>query len=227
MAKEKKETKKSPKKKPGRVMTTAQKIKSLDEVVIDKILEDKKEEMSVEALKIAREMAARMDLEIQKPLDELQDDAALLYAVGNSIDNVAKKIGTDITTITEWMKSPAFMKKVNEYIYSKGNVEKGQRIRLANKRSELLNDVFFAKAASGELENLPITTIAKMIVDSNAEVASLVDKKEDDKGAGNIQVMIINHFKSKGHEYKDLDDFFEDPEFDFRKKFIDIESEEV
>lgn len=215
-------------KKPGRKIAPIQKIKNLDEATIKKVIEDKKEEMSVAALDIAREMASRMDLEIQQPLTDLQQEAAYLYASGLSIEKTAEKMGINNTQIIQWMKIPAFMKGVHEQIFSPELMDKSERTRLAKRRNKELNDSFFKKLENNELDGLPITTTHKMIIDSNKEIADLVDAKDEKIDNNNVQIMIVNHFKSQGKDYSSFESFLNDPEFDFRdKSIIDVESEDV
>jgi len=219
--------KSGPQLKPGRKISTVQKIKNLDDNVVKKILEDKKEEMSVAALDIAREMASRMDLEITKDLTDQQNEAALLYASGFSIVEVAEKIGTSNTQIEKWMKLPHFMKAVNGYTFSEGLVVKNNRIRIESRFLENIKDSILAKIENNELDGMSLATLFKLWQDLNVGFSAKVDKAEDTKDASSVQIMIVNHFKSQGKEYDTLDQFLQDPTFDFRKKTIDIESEEV
>lgn len=217
------ENKPTIKRRPGRQITTVQKIKNIDENVRKKIIEDKKEEMSVSAEKIAKEMAARMDLEITQELSDIQKEAALLYASGFGIAEVSEKLHILNTTFEQWLKIPAFAKQVNEYIYSDGLVNKGERIRVAKRRLQKLNDAFFDKL--DDIDQLSVTTISKMILEHNRELAELVDKKEEGTNKNDISILIVNHYKSQGKQYNEIDDLLNDPEFKF--PVIDVEAEDV
>jgi len=201
-----------PKKGPGRKMNLPDKVNNIDEEVRQKIIEDKKEEMVLSAEKIAREMVAKMNLEINEPLDEQQKEAALLYASGFSIDEVCKKLSIMNVTFEEWLKIPAFSKHINESIYSYGLVDKTERIRLAQRRLKALNDAFFDKI--DDIGTLSITTLSKMIMEHNREIAELVDNKVDNSSK-DISILIVNHYKSQGKQYSDIDDLLNDPEFNF------------
>jgi hypothetical protein len=211
------------KRRPGRQITTAQKIKNIDDNVRKKIIEEKKEEMSISAEKIAKEMAARMDLEITQQLSDIQKEAALLYASGFNIVEISDKLGIMNTTFEQWLKVPAFSKQINEYIYSEGLVDRGERVRVAKRRLQKLNDAFFDKL--DDIDQLSVTTISKMILDHNRELSELVDKKEEGTNKQDISILIVNHYKNQGKEYSEIDDLLNDPEFKF--PVIDIEAEDV
>lgn len=211
------------KSRPGRKITTAQKIKNVDDNVRKKIIEEKKEEMSISAEKIAKEMAARMDLEITQDLSDIQKEAALLYASGYSIMEVSDKVHIMNTTFEQWLKIPAFAKQINEYIYSEGLVDKTERIRVAKRRLQKLNDSFFDKLE--DIDQLSVTTISKMILDHNKELSDLVDKKEEGSNKQDISILIVNHYKNQGKQYNEIDDLLNDPEFRF--PVIDIEAEDA
>lgn len=212
-----------PKRQPGRQLTTAQKIKNVDDNIRKKIIEEKKEEMSISAEKIAKEMAARMDLEITQQLTEVQKESALLYASGFSIAEISEKLGIMNTTFEQWLKVPAFAKQVNEYIYSEGLVDKGERVRVAKRRLQKLNDAFFEKL--DDIDQLSVTTISKMILEHNKELSELVDKKEEGINKNDISILIVNHYKNQGKQYNEIDDLLNDPEFAF--PVIDIEAEDA
>jgi hypothetical protein len=211
------------KRRPGRQITTAQKIKNVDDNVRKKIIEDKKEEMSISAEKIAKEMAARMDLEITQELSDIQKEAALLYASGYSIMEVSDKLHIMNTTFEQWLKVPAFSKQINEYIYSDGLVDKSERVRVAKRRLQKLNDAFFDKLE--DIDQLSVTTISKMIIEHNRELSELVDKKEDGNNKQDISILIVNHYKNQGKQYNEIEDLLSDPEFIF--PVIDIEAEDA
>jgi hypothetical protein len=211
------------KRRPGRQITTVQKIKNIDDNVRKKIIEDKKEEMSVSAEKIAKEMAARMDLEITQQLSDIQKEAALLYASGFSIAEVSDKLCVLNTTFEQWLKVPAFAKQINEYIYNDGLVDKGERVRVAKRRLQKLNDAFFDKL--DDIDQLSVTTISKMILEHNRELSELVDKKEEGVNKNDISILIVNHYKNQGKQYNEIDDLLNDPEFKF--PIIDIEAEDA
>jgi hypothetical protein len=217
------QAKPSIKRRPGRQLTTAQKVKNIDENVRKKIVEEKKEEMSITAEKIAKEMAARMDLEITQELSDIQKEAALLYASGYSIMEVSDKLHIMNTTFEQWLKVPAFSKQINEYIYSDGLVDKSERVRVAKRRLQKLNDAFFDKL--DEVDQLSVTTISKMIIEHNRELSELVDKKEDGNNKQDISILIVNHYKNQGKQYNEIDDLLNDPEFKF--PVIDIEAEDA
>lgn len=211
------------KRRPGRQITTVQKIKNIDDNVRKKIIEEKKEEMSVSAEKIAKEMAARMDLEITQELSDIQQEAALLYASGFSIAEIAEKCFILNTTFEKWLKLPAFAKQINEYIYSDGLVDKGERVRVAKRRLQKLNDAFFDKL--DDIDQLSVTTISKMILEHNKELSELVDKKEEGTNKNDISILIVNHYKNQGKQYNAIDDLLNDPEFKF--PVIDIEADDA
>lgn len=211
------------KRQPGRQLTTAQKIKNIDDNIRKKIIEEKKEEMSVSAEKIAKEMAARMDLEITQQLTDVQKEAALLYASGFGISEVSEKLGIMNTTFEQWLKAPSFAKQINEYIYSEGLVDKGERVRVAKRRLQKLNDAFFEKL--DDIDQLSVTTISKMILEHNRELSELVDKKEEGVNKNDISILIVNHYKNQGKQYSEIDDLLNDPEFKF--PIIDIEAEDA
>lgn len=211
------------KRRPGRQITTIQKIKNIDDNVRKKIIEEKKEEMSISAEKIAKEMAARIDLEITQNLSDIQKEAALLYASGFSIAEVAEKVGIMNVTFEQWLKVPAFAKQINEYIYSDGLVDKSERVRVAKRRLQKLNDAFFDKL--DDIDQLSVTTISKMILEHNKELSELVDKKEEGINKNDISILIVNHYKNQGKQYNEIDDLLNDPEFAF--PVIDIEAEDA
>jgi len=211
------------KRRPGRQLSTEQKAKNVEENVRKKIIEEKKEEMSVTAEKIAKEMAARMDLEITQELSDIQKEAALLYASGYSIAEVSDKVHIMNTTFEQWLKIPAFSKQINEYIYSDGLVNKSERVRAAKRRLQKLNDAFFDKL--DDIDQLSVTTISKMIIEHNRELSELVDKKEDGDNKQDISILIVNHYKNQGKQYNEIDDLLNDPEFKF--PVIDIEAEDA
>jgi len=217
------QAKPSIKRRPGRQLTTAQKVKNIDENVRKKIVEEKKEEMSITAEKIAKEMAARMDLEITQELSDIQKEAALLYASGYSIMEVSDKLHIMNTTFEQWLKVPAFSKQINEYIYSDGLVDKSERVRVAKRRLQKLNDAFFDKLE--DIDQLSVTTISKMIIEHNRELSELVDKKEDGNNKQDISILIVNHYKNQGKQYNEIEDLLSDPEFIF--PVIDIEAEDA
>lgn len=208
----KKPTGNRPKRNPGRKIQLPDKINNIDENVRKKIINDKKEEMAVSAEKIAREMAARMDLEISAVLTDQQKEAALLYASGFSIDEIATKLNIMNIEFEKWLKVPAFSKQINEYIYSNGLVDKTERVRLAQRRLKALNDAFFDKIE--DVNNLSITTLSKMILEHNKEISELVDNKVDNTKK-DISILIVNHYKNQGKQYSDIDDLLNDPEFNF------------
>lgn len=201
-----------PKRGPGRKIQLPDKINNIDDNVRKKIINDKKEELVVSAEKIAREMAARMDLEISATLSDEQKEAALLYASGFSIDDISTKLNILNITFEKWLKIPAFSKQINEYIYSNGLVDKTERIRLAQRRLKALNDAFFDKI--DDINNLSITTLSKMILEHNREMSELVDNKVDNTKK-DISILIVNHYKNQGKQYSDIDDLLNDPEFNF------------
>jgi hypothetical protein len=201
-----------PKRGPGRKIQLPDKINNIDENVRKKIINDKKEELAISAEKIAREMAARMDLEISATLSDEQKEAALLYASGFSIDEIASRLNIMNVTFEKWLKIPAFSKQINEYIYSNGLVDKTERIRLAQRRLKALNDAFFDKI--DDINNLNITTLSKMILEHNKEISELVDNKVDNT-KNDISILIVNHYKNQGKQYSDIDDLLNDPEFNF------------
>lgn len=201
-----------PKRSPGRKIQLPDKINNIDENVRKKIINDKKDELAVSAEKIAREMAARMDLEISATLSDEQKEAALLYASGFSIDEIATKLNIMNITFENWLKIPAFSKQINEYIYSNGLVDKTERVRLAQRRLKALNDAFFDKI--DDINNLSITTLSKMILEHNKEISDLVDNKVDNTKK-DISILIVNHYKSQGKQYSGIDDLLNDPEFNF------------
>ena len=201
-----------PKRGPGRKIQLPDKINNIDENVRKKIINDKKEELAISAEKIAREMAARMDLEISSALSDEQKEAALLYASGFSIDEIAAKLNIMNITFEKWLKVPAFSKQINEYIYSNGLVDKTERVRLAQRRLKALNDAFFDKI--DDINNLSITTLSKMILEHNKEISELVDNKVDNTKK-DISILIVNHYKNQGKQYSDIDDLLNDPEFNF------------
>jgi hypothetical protein len=201
-----------PKRGPGRKIQLPDKINNIDENVRKKIINDKKEELAISAEKIAREMAARMDLEISATLSDEQKEAALLYASGFSIDEIASRLNIMNVTFEKWLKVPAFSKQINEYIYSNGLVDKTERVRLAQRRLKALNDAFFDKI--DDINNLNITTLSKMILEHNKEISELVDNKVDNTKK-DISILIVNHYKNQGKQYSDIDDLLNDPEFNF------------
>lgn len=212
MSIEKRRPSSKPKKGPGRKIQLPEKINNIDENVRKKIIEDKKDEMVVSAEKIAREMVARMELEVSSPLNEIQREAALLYASGFSIDEISSRLNIMNVTFEQWLKIPAFSKQINEYIYSNGLVDKTERIRLAQRRLKALNDAFFDKIE--DVNQLSITTLSKMIIEHNKEIADLVDNKVDNTKK-DISILIVNHYKNQGKQYSDIDDLLNDPEFNF------------
>lgn len=220
--------KKTPQKKPGRVLTTAQKIKNLDENVIKQVLEEKKEEMSIEASKIAKEMAARMDLAIDTDtLTEKQKNVALKFGSGFSVDKVCQEFDITPNEFKEWLKIPAFAKQVNEYIYSEGMVDKGERIRSEKRFLEAIRDELFERIENGDLSNLNTTTLFKLWQDLNPGFSDKVDEKVEDKSGKDLNILVVNYFKEKkGKEYSSIDAFLDDPSFNF-KNIIDIESEDI
>jgi hypothetical protein len=157
-------------------------------------------------------MAARMDLEISATLSDEQKEAALLYASGFSIDEIASRLNIMNVTFEKWLKVPAFSKQINEYIYSNGLVDKTERVRLAQRRLKALNDAFFDKI--DDINNLNITTLSKMILEHNKEISELVDNKVDNTKK-DISILIVNHYKNQGKQYSDIDDLLNDPEFNF------------
>jgi hypothetical protein len=204
--------KRKPKSKAGRELSLPHRIQNIDDAVRKKIIEEKKDELAVTAENIAREMAARMDLEITGPLTQLQNEAALLYANGHNIEEVSNKLGIMNVTFEGWLKVPAFAKKINEYIYSEGLVDKAERVRVAKRRLKKLNDAFFEKI--DDIDQLSVTTLSKMILEHNRELSELVDTKVDNTKK-DISILIVNHYKSQGKQYSDIDDLLNDPEFNF------------
>lgn len=214
---------KKPKSRAGRRLSLPHKIQNIDDNVRKKIIEEKKGELAVAAEDIAKEMAARMDLQISGVLTDTQKEAAFLYASGLSIDEVTTKLGLMNITFEKWLKIPAFSKQINEYIYSEGLVDKGERVRVAKRRLKKLNDAFFDKI--DDIDQLSITTLSKMILEHNKELSDLVDKKEDGVGKQDISILIVNHYKSQGKQYDGIDDLLNDPDFAF--PVIDIEPEDA
>lgn len=224
---DKKSAKSSPQKKPGRVLTTAQKVKNLDENVIKQVLEDKKEEMSIEANKIAKEMAARMDLAIDTDtLTDLQKTVALKFGSGFSIQEVCDEYNILPEEFKQWMKIPAFAKQVTEYIYSEGMVDKGERIRSEKRMLEAIRDEIFDRIQNNDLKSVNLTTLFKLWQDINPGFSDKVDEKKDDSGTRDISILIVNHYKSQGKNYDTLDQFLTDPSFKF-DNYIDVESEDA
>lgn len=219
----------SPQKKPGRVLTAAQKVKNLDENVIKQVLEEKKEEMSIEASKIAKEMAARMDLAIDTDvLTDKQKSVALKFGSGYSVDKVCEEFDITPNEFKEWLKIPAFAKSVNESIYNDGMSVKGERIRSEKKFLEAIRDELFERIENNDLKNLNTTTLFKLWQDLNPGFSDKVDEKAEDKSGKDVSVLIVNYFKDqKGKQYDSLDQFLNDPSFNYKNRIIDIDSEEV
>jgi transposase len=221
--------KESRKKKSGIKLTTDQRVEKLDQSVINKIVQDKKGEMVVEANKLAKQLAAKIDLQIQDDLTEDQNSAAMYYANGFSITEVCDKFGLSPATFEAWLKTPAFMKKVNEYIYSEGMVTKGAMIRKEKRIANAISDALIDKMMDPEngLDNLSVTTLHKMNLDQGRRISELID--DGSKNASNsIAVMIVNHFKNTNKGINNLDDLLNNPAYDFRgKTVIDIDAEEI
>lgn len=225
---DKKSAKNSPQKKPGRILTTAQKVKNLDENVIKQVLEEKKEEMSIEAGKIAKEMAARMDLAIDTDtLTDKQKSVALKFGSGYSVDKVCEEFDISPNEFKEWLKIPAFAKSVNESIYNDGMSVKGERIRSEKKFLEAIRDELFDRIENNDLKNLNTTTLFKLWQDLNPGFSDKVDEKSEDKSGKDLNILVVNYFREKkGKEYTSIDAFLDDPSFNF-KNIIDVESEDI
>lgn len=222
-------TKKSkPQKKPGRKLTTDQKVNNLDKDVIDKIIDDKKGELIAEADKIAKELVAKVDIQIDSDsLSELEKLAARLFASGKSIQQVTDTIGISIPEFEKWLKKPAFFKSINEYLFSETIVNKNERTRIEGGFLDEITKAIHAKIENQELDSMTLTTLFKLYQDTSRLIAEKVDKKEEESGNKDISVMIVNYFKNeKNKEYDNLDAFLNDPSFKFNS-IIDIEGEEI
>lgn len=217
------------KKKSGIKLSVDQRADALDQSVINKIVEDKKGELVVEAKKLAKQLAAKIDLSIQDELTDQQDSAAMYYGNGYNILEVCEQFGISSATFESWLKTPAFMKKVNEYIYSEGMVTKGAMIRKEKRIANVISDALIEKIMDPEngLDNLSVTTLHKMNLDQGRRVSELID--DGSKNAANsIAVMIVNHFKNTNKGINNLDDLLNDPAYDFRSKtIIEVDAEEI
>lgn len=223
-----KEKNKQPQKKPGRKLTTAQKIKNIDEDVINKIIEEKKGELVLEADKIAKEMVAKIDLQIDSDaLTDNQKLAAKMFARGGSIDDIAEKFGLTISQFEQWLKNPAFFKSINEYLFDSTVVNKNERIRQEAYMLEKIGQEIYKRIEDNELSNMQLSSLFKLYQDHSRLLAEKVDKTEEKDGTKDVSVLIVNYFKNeKGKDYDGLEQFLSDPKFNFNN-FIDVESEEA
>jgi len=218
------------KKKSGIKLTTDQRAELLDKSVINKIVQDKKGEMVVEANKLAKQLAAKIDLSIQDDLTEEQTSAAMYYANGYTIIEVCEEFSISSATFESWLKTPAFMRKVNEYTFSEGMVTKAAMVRKDKRIASAISDALIEKMMDPEngLDNLSVTTLHKMHLDQGRRVSELIDDGKN-TGGNSIAVMIVNHFKNSNKSINNLDDLLNDPAYDFRGKSVidvDVESDD-
>lgn len=166
---------------------------------------DKKNDLAKDAMKIAQKLAAKNQLELREILTENQKRAAGLIGEGYSLKEVAQMCSTTEHALTTWMEKPSFLLIVNETTKKQGFSDKDFRIRYTKRMMQEISNRMIDKI--GELDEMGFEKLQKLFMDLQASMVRDTEEKVLNVG-GDLSVMIVNHFKSKGLEAQSLDDVF-------------------
>jgi len=166
---------------------------------------DKKNDLAKDAMKIAQKLAAKNQLELKEILTENQKRAASLIGEGYTLKEVAQMSSTTEHTLATWMEKPSFMLIVNETTKKQGFSDKDFRIRHTKRMMQEISNRMIDKI--GELDDMGFEKLQKLFLEMQSSMHKETEEKIINVG-GDLSVMIVNHFRSKGVETKSLDDVF-------------------
>lgn len=186
---------------------------------------DKKNDLARDAMKIAKKLAAKNQLQLQEILTDTQKRAAKLLGEGFTIEEVSKKCSVTEHTINSWMEKPSFLVVLNETTKKVGFSDKDFRIRFAKRMMSEISQKMIEKIDT--LDEMGFEKLQRLFLEMSASIQRDTEEKVLNVG-GDLSVLIVNHFKSKGHEAESLEDVFNKdsqkfPTFDT----IDAEFEEL
>jgi hypothetical protein len=186
---------------------------------------DKKNDLARDAMKIAKKLAAKNQLQLQEILTDTQKRAAKLLGEGFTIEEVSKKCSVTEHTINSWMEKPSFLVVLNETTKKVGFSDKDFRIRFAKRMMSEISQKMIEKIDT--LDEMGFEKLQRLFLEMSASIQKDTEEKVLSVG-GDLSVLIVNHFKSKGHEAESLEDVFNKdsqkfPTFDT----IDAEFEEL
>lgn len=186
---------------------------------------DKKNDLARDAMKIAKKLAAKNQLQLQEILTDTQKRAAKLLGEGFTIEEVSKKCSVTEHTINSWMEKPSFLVVLNETTKKVGFSDKDFRIRFAKRMMSEISQKMIEKIDT--LDEMGFEKLQRLFLEMSASIQKDTEEKVLNVG-GDLSVLIVNHFKSKGHEAESLEDVFNKdsqkfPTFDT----IDAEFEEL